>query len=63
MWRLEPIPEEKKSMWKREMEWLVCVSDHIIELIPSWQNFPDGTKLEVIVIFSLKVVQNNFLLH
>ncbi|XP_022765074.1 rop guanine nucleotide exchange factor 5-like [Durio zibethinus] len=47
LWRLEPIPEEKKSMWKREMEWLVCVSDHIVELIPSWQNFPDGTKLEV----------------
>ncbi|KAE8689603.1 Rop guanine nucleotide exchange factor 5 [Hibiscus syriacus] len=30
-----------------EMEWLVCVSDHIVELIPSWQNFPDGSKLEV----------------
>ncbi|GMI80806.1 ROP (rho of plants) guanine nucleotide exchange factor 7 [Hibiscus trionum] len=34
-------------MWKREMEWLVCVSDHIVEFIPSWQNFPDGSKLEV----------------
>ena len=40
-------------MWKREMEWLVCVGDHIVELIPSWQNFPDGSKLEVIFIFSL----------
>ncbi|XVF23998.1 hypothetical protein REPUB_Repub13aG0088700 [Reevesia pubescens] len=47
LWRLEPIPEEKKSMWKREMEWLVCVSDHIVEFKPSWQNFPDGSKLEV----------------
>ncbi|KAE8669305.1 Rop guanine nucleotide exchange factor 5 [Hibiscus syriacus] len=47
LWRLEPISEEKKSMWKREMEWLVCVSDHIVEFIPSWQNFPDGSKLEV----------------
>ncbi|XP_022743443.1 rop guanine nucleotide exchange factor 7-like [Durio zibethinus] len=47
LWRLEPIPEEKKSIWKREMEWLVCVGDHIVELIPSWQNFPDGSKLEV----------------
>ncbi|XP_065867857.1 rop guanine nucleotide exchange factor 7-like [Euphorbia lathyris] len=34
-------------MWKREMEWLFCVSDHIVELIPSWQTFPDGSKLEV----------------
>ncbi|OMO76380.1 Plant specific Rop nucleotide exchanger, PRONE [Corchorus olitorius] len=47
LWRLEPISEEKKAMWKREMEWLICVSDHIVELIPSWQNFPDGSKLEV----------------
>ncbi|KAL5734592.1 hypothetical protein ACOSP7_032453 [Xanthoceras sorbifolium] len=47
LWRLEPIPCEKKSMWKREMEWLLCVSDHIVELIPSWQTFPDGSKLEV----------------
>ncbi|GAV56825.1 PRONE domain-containing protein [Cephalotus follicularis] len=47
LWRLEPIPSEKKSMWKREMEWLLCVSDYIVELIPSWQTFPDGHKLEV----------------
>ncbi|OWM70012.1 rop guanine nucleotide exchange factor 5-like isoform X2 [Punica granatum] len=47
LWRLEPLPEEKRSMWRREMEWLLCVSEHIVELIPSWQTFPDGSKLEV----------------
>ncbi|KAL1327260.1 hypothetical protein HN51_037331 [Arachis hypogaea] len=47
LWRLEPLPSEKKAMWRREMEWLVSVSDHIVELIPSWQTFPDGSKLEV----------------
>ncbi|GFZ02246.1 RHO guanyl-nucleotide exchange factor 7 [Actinidia rufa] len=47
IWRLEPLSLEKKSMWRREMEWLLCVSDHIVELIPSWQTFPDGSKLEV----------------
>lgn len=47
LWRLEPLPSEKKSLWRREMEWLVCVTDHIVELIPSWQTFPDGRKLEV----------------
>ncbi|CAN4081492.1 unnamed protein product [Withania somnifera] len=47
IWRLEPLPPEKKLMWSREMEWLLCVSDHIVELIPSWQTFPDGSKLEV----------------
>ncbi|XP_050212021.1 rop guanine nucleotide exchange factor 5-like [Mercurialis annua] len=47
LWRLEPLSCEKKSMWRREMDCLLCVADHIVELIPSWQTFPDGTKLEV----------------
>jgi hypothetical protein len=47
LWRLEPLPTEKKEMWRREMEWLLCVSDHIVEMTPTWQTFPDGTKLEV----------------
>lgn len=47
LWRLEPLQLEKKAMWRREMDWLVCVSDYIVELIPTWQTFPDGSKLEV----------------
>ncbi|KAI4302409.1 hypothetical protein MLD38_038157 [Melastoma candidum] len=47
LWRLEPLPDERKAMWRREMGWLLCVGDHIIELIPSTQTFPDGRKLEV----------------
>ncbi|CAK8538238.1 unnamed protein product [Lathyrus sativus] len=47
LWRLEPVPCEKKEMWQREMDWLLCVGDHIVELIPSWQTFPDGSKLEI----------------
>ncbi|KAL1544726.1 Rop guanine nucleotide exchange factor 5 [Salvia divinorum] len=47
LWRLEPLQPEKKTMWSREMEWLLCVSDYIVELKPSWQTFPDGTRLEV----------------
>ncbi|KAI4354585.1 hypothetical protein L6164_003435 [Bauhinia variegata] len=47
IWRLEPLPQEKKAMWRREMQWLLSVSDHIVELIPTWQTFPDGSKLEV----------------
>ncbi|CAO2195262.1 unnamed protein product [Urochloa humidicola] len=47
LWRLEPLPPEKKAMWRREMEWLLCVSDHIVELVPTWQSFPDGTRLEI----------------
>ncbi|CAA0809457.1 Rop guanine nucleotide exchange factor 5 [Striga hermonthica] len=49
LWRLEPLPVEKKAMWTREMEWLLCASDYIVELKPSWQTFPDGTRLEVVM--------------
>ncbi|KAL9678791.1 hypothetical protein QQ045_016642 [Rhodiola kirilowii] len=45
-WRLEPLPVEKKEMWRRETEWFISVSDHIVEMVPSYKTFPDGTKLE-----------------
>ncbi|GAU51359.1 hypothetical protein TSUD_94930, partial [Trifolium subterraneum] len=47
LWRLEPLRSEKKAMWRREMEWFLSVSDHIVELTPNWQTFPDGSKLGV----------------
>ncbi|KAI8025338.1 Rop guanine nucleotide exchange factor 1 [Camellia lanceoleosa] len=42
IWRLEPLASQKKVMWRREMEWLLCVSDSIVELVPSIQQFPGG---------------------
>lgn len=38
---------QKKAMWCREMEWLLCVSDSIVELVPSKQQFPGGGTYEV----------------
>lgn len=29
------------------MEWMLSVSDHIVELVPSWQRYPDGSTMEV----------------
>ncbi|XP_002978172.2 rop guanine nucleotide exchange factor 7 [Selaginella moellendorffii] len=49
LWRLEPLSHERKTMWRREMEWLLSVSDYIVELVPSWQSFRDGSNLEVMV--------------
>jgi hypothetical protein len=45
--RLEPLAESRRTRWRREMEWLLSVSDHIVELVPSWQRVPDGRLLEV----------------
>lgn len=49
LWRLEPLAPQKKAMWKREMEWLLCVSDSVVELMPSTQDFPGGGTFEVMV--------------
>jgi hypothetical protein len=47
LWRLEPLASERRVMWQREMEWLLSVSDYIVELVPTRQRFPDGSTLEV----------------
>ncbi|KAI3698864.1 hypothetical protein L2E82_42742 [Cichorium intybus] len=49
LWRLEPLAPQKKVMWQREMEWLLSVSDAIVELVPSIQEFPGGGTYEVMV--------------
>ncbi|GFP80136.1 rop guanine nucleotide exchange factor 1 [Phtheirospermum japonicum] len=49
LWKLEPLSPQKKSMWHREMEWLLCVSDSIVELVPSLQEFPGGDSFEIMV--------------
>ncbi|KAL3813983.1 hypothetical protein ACJIZ3_015251 [Penstemon smallii] len=47
LWRLEPMALQKKAMWCREMEWLLSVSDSIVELVPSIQQSPSGGTYEV----------------
>ncbi|KAG6416058.1 hypothetical protein SASPL_123480 [Salvia splendens] len=47
LWRLEPLPSDKRSLWRREMEWLLSVTDHIVELKPSLQILPNGARVEV----------------
>ncbi|CAM8980976.1 unnamed protein product [Rhodiola kirilowii] len=47
MWRLEPLPQVRKSMWRREMECLLCVTNYIVEFKPSWHTYPDGSQVEV----------------
>ncbi|XP_023540059.1 rop guanine nucleotide exchange factor 7-like [Cucurbita pepo subsp. pepo] len=47
LWRLQPLAPHIKAMWQREMELLLSVTNHIVQLIPLSQTFPDGTKLEI----------------
>ncbi|MCD9639281.1 hypothetical protein HAX54_023689 [Datura stramonium] len=47
LWKLEPLSEDGKRKWKREMEWLLSPTHHMIELVPAKQNGPNGQKLEI----------------
>ncbi|CAN4094049.1 unnamed protein product [Withania somnifera] len=49
VWKLESLAPQKKLMWHREMDWLLSVSDSIVELVPSMQEFPGGGTVEIMV--------------
>ncbi|KAF3339807.1 rho guanine nucleotide exchange factor 8 [Carex littledalei] len=45
--RFEPMEEERKARWKREIDWLLSVSEHIVEFVPTQQTLENGTTIEV----------------
>ncbi|XP_016540517.2 rop guanine nucleotide exchange factor 12 [Capsicum annuum] len=47
--KLEPMSEERKERWRKEISWLLSVSDYIVEFVPSQQKSKDGTNMEVMV--------------
>ncbi|XP_022777169.1 rop guanine nucleotide exchange factor 12-like [Durio zibethinus] len=47
--RLEPMSPERKARWRKEIDWLLSVTDHIVELVPSQQKNKDGSNMEIMV--------------
>ncbi|KAJ6822134.1 rop guanine nucleotide exchange factor 14 [Iris pallida] len=47
LWKLEPLSEERKSRWRREMDWLLSPTSYMVELVPAKQNGDDGRMLEI----------------
>uniref|UniRef100_A0A1J3JZK1 Rop guanine nucleotide exchange factor 14 n=1 Tax=Noccaea caerulescens TaxID=107243 RepID=A0A1J3JZK1_NOCCA len=47
LWKLEPLCQEKKQKWRREMDWLLSPTNYMIELVPSKQNDANGRSLEI----------------
>ncbi|KAF7814257.1 rop guanine nucleotide exchange factor 12-like isoform X1 [Senna tora] len=45
--RLEPMPAERKAKWRKEIDWLLSVTDYIVEMVPSQQKNKDGTNMEI----------------
>ncbi|KAF5788078.1 putative PRONE domain, Rop guanine nucleotide exchange factor [Helianthus annuus] len=46
--RLEPMPPERQTRWRKEMDWLLSVTDHIVEFVATKQN-TNGVNMEVMV--------------
>ncbi|KAL5222472.1 hypothetical protein ABZP36_027185 [Zizania latifolia] len=45
--RLEPMSGDRRTRWNKEIDWLLSVTDHIVEFVPSQQASMDGTSMEV----------------
>ncbi|KAH0454058.1 hypothetical protein IEQ34_018382 [Dendrobium chrysotoxum] len=45
--KLEPMAPETKIKWRKEIDWLLSVTDHIVEFVPSQQVGKDGTNMEI----------------
>ncbi|XWS11932.1 hypothetical protein CRYUN_Cryun37aG0047800 [Craigia yunnanensis] len=46
---LEPMSAERKARWRKEIDWLLSVTDHIVEFVPSQQKNKDGANMEIMV--------------
>lgn len=61
LWKLEPLSEEKKSKWRKEMDWLLSPTHYMVELVPSKQNGTSGRVMEVSCDFAAtRTVKRDF---
>ncbi|KAL3613807.1 hypothetical protein CASFOL_041881 [Castilleja foliolosa] len=47
LWKLEPLPDDRKSKWQIEMDWLLSPTNYMVELVPAKQNGDNGRILEI----------------
>jgi hypothetical protein len=45
--KLEPMAPDTKERWKREVGWLLSVTDHIVEFVPTMQTAGNGATMEI----------------
>jgi len=49
--KLEPMAPDTKERWKREVGWLLSVTDHVVEFVPTRQTAENGTTMEVLFLY------------
>ncbi|KAL5072684.1 hypothetical protein RYX36_011668 [Vicia faba] len=45
--RLEPMATERKARWRKEIDWLLSVTDYVVEMVPTQQKGKDGSSMEI----------------
>lgn len=45
--KLQPMAPDRRARWKKEIDWLLSVTDHIVEFVPSQQISKEGVCTEV----------------
>ncbi|KAL9328381.1 hypothetical protein ACSQ67_003384 [Phaseolus vulgaris] len=47
LWKLEPLSEEGKEKWQREIDWLLSPTNYMVELVPATQSNASGGIFEI----------------
>ncbi|KAK4370240.1 hypothetical protein RND71_009715 [Anisodus tanguticus] len=47
--KLEPMSQKRKERWRKEIDWLLYVTDYIVEFVLAQQKSKDGTNMEIMV--------------
>ncbi|KAK9677103.1 hypothetical protein RND81_11G121400 [Saponaria officinalis] len=57
--KLEPMAAETRARWRKEIDWLTSVTDHIVEFVPSQQKSANGTCMEIMTTRQRSDLQTN----
>ncbi|XP_010323589.1 rho guanine nucleotide exchange factor 8-like [Solanum lycopersicum] len=47
--KLEPMSQKRKERWRKEIDWLLSVTNYIVEFVPGQQKSKDGTNMEIMI--------------
>ncbi|KAK9069751.1 hypothetical protein SSX86_010145 [Deinandra increscens subsp. villosa] len=56
--KLEPMSPDNKARWRKEIDWMLSVTDHIVEFVPSKQN-TNGVTMEIMITRQRSDVRGN----
>ncbi|XP_057425356.1 rop guanine nucleotide exchange factor 12-like isoform X1 [Lotus japonicus] len=45
--RLEPMLPKRKARWRKEIDWLLSVTDYVVVMVPTQQKSKDGSSMEI----------------